>query len=262
VRKTVRTLGAIAACLLTAGAARAAPPPQTLREQRTVAALAARGLPVFCAGGRRREVALTFDDGPAAYTRELVAELRREGVKATFFEIGAQASGDPAATRLEGGVGVVGEHTETHATLTQETAQAAAWEITTGQHSVERALGRPVTLFRPPGDHRNSKIDRLVARQGLLSVGYTVDPHDWALHSTLAVIDAVESDPRLVPGAIVLLHENHTTTVDAVPAIVGYLRARGLTPVTVPKLLADSPPTLRDQQDDLQAGSCVHLFTP
>jgi peptidoglycan/xylan/chitin deacetylase (PgdA/CDA1 family) len=100
----------------------------------------------------------------------------------------------------------------------------------------------------------------MVADQGMLTTLYTLDPRDWALDSTEAVIHAVESDPRLVPGAIVLLHENHPTSVEAVPAIVHDIHARGLRLLTIPRLLADDPPTLAQQQRDQHAGGCVHLF--
>ena len=168
------------------------------REQRTMALLIRRGLPVFCAGGRRRQVALTFDDGPSAQTSQLVSLLRRAGVPATFFEIGEQAARLPSLTRLEGTAGPVGDHTQTHANLTAEPPRLAAAEIAAGRTSIQRVLGQPVQLFRPPGDHRNRTTDRLVAAQHMLTVGYTVDPPDWALRSSGAVLHAVTSDPRLV----------------------------------------------------------------
>jgi peptidoglycan/xylan/chitin deacetylase (PgdA/CDA1 family) len=216
--------------------------------------------PVYCAGGRGNEVALTFDDGPTSYTPRLLAALRRSPAPATFFLIGENAARYRAYARAEGAVGAVGEHTETHATLTALAIGAARREILQGRRSVERALGERVLLFRPPGDHRSAAIDRVVAGQGMLSVLYAVDPRDWARSDADSIAAAVASDPRLVAGAIVLLHEFHLPTVEAVPAIVRALRRRGLRMVSVPRLLADDPPTLSEEREDTRAGSCVHLY--
>jgi peptidoglycan/xylan/chitin deacetylase (PgdA/CDA1 family) len=237
------------------------------RERQAVARLAARGLPVFCGGGRADEVALSFDDGPTVFTPRLLAALRRSsqpgsktGVPATFFLIGGNADRYPAYARAEAAIGAVGAHTQTHATLTGLARGAARREIAAGKQSVEQAVGERVRLFRPVGGHRSSAIDRMAAEQGLLTVMYTVDPRDWARSSTDSIAVAVLSDPRLLPGAIVVLHELRRPTIEAVPAIVRGLRRRGLQLVSVPRLLADDPPTLAEQRLDLRAGSCAHLF--
>ena len=237
------------------------------RERPAVARLIARGLPVFCGGGRGNGVALTFDDGPTVYTPRLLAALRRSpqpgskaGVPVTFFLIGRNAARYPSYVRAASARGAVGVHTQTHATLTGLAPSAARHEIAAGKRSVERALGGTVQFFRPVGGHRTAAIDRIAAEQKLLTIMYTVDPRDWARSSAESIVSAVLSDPRLVPGAIVVLHEFHLPTIDAVPAIVRGLSRRGLRLESVPQLLADDPPTLAEQRDDLRAGSCVHLY--
>ena len=260
--------------LLALGAAQAAlqstpepSPARTRRESHAVANLVARGLPVFCGGGRANEVALTFDDGPTGYTPRLLAALRRSakpgstaGVPATFFLIGRNAARYPSYARAEAATGAVGAHTQTHATLTGLAPAVARREILAGKRSVERAIGETVQLFRPVGGRRATATDRMVAEQKLLTVMYTVDPRDWARAETAAIVAAVLSDPRLVSGAIVLLHEFHPASIEAVPAIIRGLRQRGLRPVSMPRLLADDPPTLAEQREDARAGSCVHLY--
>jgi len=218
-----------------------------------------RGLPVFCGGDKGDEVALTFDDGPGPYSSLLVDELRWHA-PATFFSIGENANANPVADRNETTVGVVGEHTETHAILSGLSRPAALAEIVDGRASVERATGKPVLLFRPPGDEWTLPDQSLVRKSGMLLVDYTVDPRDWALRTSSQVSKTVLSDPRLVPGAIVLLHENHLSTVEAVPMIVAALQRRGFKLVTVPRLLRDDPPTPAEQRADEDAHACVHLF--
>ena len=242
----------------TSGRLAAAPSRQAGREEQAVAKLTARGLPVYCAGGRAKEVALTFDDGPTGHAPRLLAALRR--TPATFFLIGESATRYRRYARGEAAAGSVGAHGQSHATPTSLGTADARREIAEGKRSVERAIGQPVRLFRPAGGHRNATIDRIAAEQDLLSILYTVDPRDWALRNAASVAAAVTSDPRLVPGAIVLLHEFNPSTIEAVPAIVHELRRRALRPVSVPRLLADDPPTLAEQRRDARAGSCVHLY--
>jgi peptidoglycan/xylan/chitin deacetylase (PgdA/CDA1 family) len=242
------------------------PPAEAMREERAVKKMVTRGLPVYCGGGRTHEVALTFDDGPGPYTPRLLAALRRSSlpgalasVPATFFLIGENAVRYPSYARLEARIGAVGSHTENHRVLTRLRRAAVRREIAAGEKSVERVLGESVQLFRPPGGHRSAAIDRIVAELKLLTVLWSVDPRDWARGAT-SIVTAVESDPRLVPGAIVVLHEFHPATIEALPAIVGDLRRRGLRPVSVPRLLTDDPPTLAEQREDVVADSCVHLY--
>ena len=235
---------------------------EPLREQRAVATIAGRGLPLYCGGGHTSEVALTFDDGPTAYTPRLLDALRRSGAPATFFLIGESAARYRSYARTEAELGAVGAHTQHHLALTGLGLAAARREIVEGTRSVDRAVGATVRLFRPPGGRRSLAIDRIVASQGLLAVGWAVDPRDWARASPNSVVAALASDPRLVGGAIVVLHEFKLSTIGAFPALVHMLRQRGLHPVTVPRLLADDPPTLTQQRDDARAGSCVHLYGP
>jgi peptidoglycan/xylan/chitin deacetylase (PgdA/CDA1 family) len=236
-------------------------PAESMRERQAVARIAARGLPLYCGGGRTREVALSFDDGPTTYTPRLLKALREASrfshapVPATFFLIGQSAARYRSYARAEAEVGSVGAHTQTHTTLTGLAPAAARREIVEGKRSVERALGEIVHLFRPTEGRRNPPIDRIVASSGLLTVMWTVDPRDWAMTDPVSVTKAVASDPRLVPGAIVVLHEFNLTRIEAVPAIVRDLRHRGLLPVTVPRLLLDDPPTLAEQREDARGGA-------
>lgn len=260
---------ALLACLfvLAGDAAGRAEPAGPLRERQAVATIAARGLPLYCGGGRTNEVALTFDDGPTAYTPRLLAALRRAAwsptqasAPATFFLIGQSATTYRSYARAEAGLGAVGAHTQHHRALTGLGPAAVRREIAEGKRSVERAIHAPVQLFRPPGGGHGPVIDRIVASLGMLTVRWAVDPRDWARASGSSVAAALASDPRLVPGAIVVLHEFRLSTIEAVPEIVRALRGRGLRPVTVPRLLADDPPSLAEQRADARAGGCVHLY--
>ena len=82
-------------------------------ESAEVRGLVARGRPVYCAGRERREVALTFDDGPGPYTRLVLAKLRKHHLSATFFVVARNITLVKGATREERLLGAVGDHTFT-----------------------------------------------------------------------------------------------------------------------------------------------------
>jgi peptidoglycan/xylan/chitin deacetylase (PgdA/CDA1 family) len=209
-----------------------------------VARLAARGQPIYCAGGRRRLVALTFDDGPGPHTGALLRELRRSGARATFFLTGSAIGERPAWPRRQRARGgAIGTHTMTHADLTALGPAAARAEITDGRAAAHDAAGPPVDLFRPPYGRRDAVVDREISRQGMAQIL-------WDVNSTDSRRDPPAGFDRTVaarvlrlarPGSIVLLHER-AHTIRALRTIVPALRRRGLATATVPELLAADPP--------------------
>lgn len=87
----------------------------TVRENEAIDRLLARQPVINAGGGERREIALTFDDGPGPYTPHLLDELQRLYVPATFFEIGFMFRWFHASPVRELRLGdVIGDHTETH----------------------------------------------------------------------------------------------------------------------------------------------------
>src|SRR5438128_7483947 len=121
--------------------------------------LARLGVTVYCGGRRGRLVALTFDDGPSRYTRSVAAELRRAHARATFFLVGERLGYWPGALRADVQVGVVGDHTWTHAALPTLGPRALRREIGWTRAAEIGRTGRPVLLFRPPYGLRTSAGD-------------------------------------------------------------------------------------------------------
>jgi peptidoglycan/xylan/chitin deacetylase (PgdA/CDA1 family) len=79
--------------------------------ERAVERLVEAGAVVYCGGRQGRLVALTFDDGPTRYSRQIVAELRRFHARATFFLVGSRLTFYRGALRAEAQVGAFGDHT-------------------------------------------------------------------------------------------------------------------------------------------------------
>jgi peptidoglycan-N-acetylglucosamine deacetylase len=210
--------------------------------QRELRRLIALGDPIYCAGRRGKEVALTFDDGPGPYTRLVIAKLRKHHIHATFFIVGRNIGLLAGATRRERALGAVGDHTFTHPLLTALARSQAEREIVRTQRALARSSGGPVYLFRPPYGGRNATIDSIARAHGLLEIMWTVDSAD-SLGANYAQIER-NVIAGLRPGAIVLMHENHGQTVRALPGIFAALKRKHLRAVGVPALLRDDPPSL------------------
>jgi peptidoglycan/xylan/chitin deacetylase (PgdA/CDA1 family) len=203
------------------------------------------GRPIYCGGGKGPYVALTFDDGPTRWTPQLLAILRRNGARATFFEIGQHAAARPDLVRREAQAGAVGDHTWSHRPLTQLGRTAVSFELGKAKDTIESAAGAGVVLFRPPFGAGDAVVDRAARRLGLLEILWNVDSGDASGASTLPSAEIARNlRDRVRAGSIVLLHEDQTVprTVDAMRSFLPELRRRGLRAVTVPELLRLDPP--------------------
>ena len=209
---------------------------------------------------RKREVALTFDDGPGPYTSRVLAVLHRFGVTATFFEIGREVRLYPRLTaRLVSAGMVVGDHTESHLPLAKLGLRAQASELDGGADSIRAADAPRPLLFRPPYGSFNAGTLRVLRERGMVMVLWTVDTGDYARPGVKRIVYTAVSGAR--PGAIILFHDgggDRSQTVRALPRIIERLHQRRYHLVTVPQLLADDPPPVgqpkpRARQGEAQA---------
>jgi len=210
----------------------------------TVPRLIQTAQPVYCAGAAGRRFALTFDDGPSPYTQQLVRVLRREGGRATFFDVGNRVGIWPAGARASNRVGELGNHTWSHANLAGLSPLAAWRELSSTQREIGHAVGAVPRLFRPPYAEARHVDDLLGRELGLLDVRWSVDGRDARLGANpAATIRAVVKGLR--PGAIVLLHDLHPWTPAVARAVLRSAHRKGLRAVTVSELLAGQPPAAR-----------------
>jgi len=186
-------------------------------------------------------VALTFDDGPMPTTPGLLAALASRDVKATFFVVGTMVQHRPAdVAAIQAAGHVIGNHTYAHPHMTKRPADWLAGQIAADNEAIAAAGGIPSNLFRPPYGERTNALTQAEVATGMVGVLWNVDPADWADPGPEAIVQRVVSAVK--PGSIVLLHDIHQGTVDAVPALIDALRAQGYTLVTVPELIGSPPP--------------------
>ncbi|CAB0533898.1 polysaccharide deacetylase family protein [Corynebacterium diphtheriae] len=191
--------------------------------------------PVDCAVAKC--VALTFDDGPGPYTSQILDTLDSHGVKATFFEIATAIPRFPEVVRRQVASGMeVGSHTVTHRQLPllplaeqQREADGASDRL------VEAGAPRPV-MMRPPYGAWNQDTKRL----GYSLILWNVDSEDWKNRDAQVTTNNIMAQVR--PGSIVLMHDIHPSTAEALPGIIDRLKEQGYTLVTVSQLLGQTVP--------------------
>jgi peptidoglycan/xylan/chitin deacetylase (PgdA/CDA1 family) len=189
-------------------------------------------------GPRRREVALTFDDGPYPITPSFMRTLRANGAVATFFMIGEQVTSRYRATlheELRDG-DALGDHTYTHPDLV--TSGNVRGQLQSTLQRIRALSGYTPCVFRPPYGYYDSSVARTAASLGMATITWEVDPSDYALPGSAAIRARVLAQVR--PGSIVISHDGggpRGQTLAAYPGIIQALRSRGYRFVTVPELL-------------------------
>lgn len=177
-------------------------------------------------------VALTFDDGPSAYTERLIDTLTTLDVPATFFVVGSQVDSRPSTVRRQEAEGfAVENHTYSHPQLDLLSYSAQLAEVQRADDALASAGVERSTLLRPPYGSWDSNT-RLLGKPIIL---WSVDPRDWDGRTASEIRSHVTN--YTTTGAIVLMHDSVSATVDAVPGIVADLRAKGFTLVTVETLV-------------------------
>lgn len=187
----------------------------------------------------RKEVALTFDDGPwPGSTDAILRELRAANAKATFFMIGSQLSKRPEVGKRVVAAGMeVGDHSQRHRMLAHASPATITSEIQRGAQVITRVLGERPRWYRPAGGSTNAFVYREAKRLGLRVVLWTVDPKDWSRPGARKIARRVLDHVR--PGSVILLHDgggNRSQTIAALEIVLRGLKARGYSTVTLSRL--------------------------
>jgi peptidoglycan/xylan/chitin deacetylase (PgdA/CDA1 family) len=188
-------------------------------------------------------IAMTFDDGPsAANTPRLLDILKQRNIKATFFLIGQNVASNPDIVRRILADGhEIGNHSWTHPQLSKLSDDRVTAEITKTQDAIKDASGFTPTILRPPyGAITARQREWIESKFGLSIILWSIDPFDWKRPGASVITQRILSQVR--PGAIILSHDIHKQTVDAMPATLDGLIAKGYKFVTVTQLIAMNKP--------------------
>ncbi len=195
----------------------------------------------------RREIALTFDNGPSPEgTGQILDLLAREDVRATFFMLGASVEKHPDLARAVVEAGhLVGNHGYTHRNLMWARSQATANQLDRGYRAIESTCGVGPRLYRPAFGARSFSMPGLLRKRGWRMVHWTSSAGDWRLNSARNLTSWV---PAVRNGDILLWHDGvrrqamspRTVTIAALSQVIPFLRNRGFEFVTVEDMLNPS----------------------
>lgn len=192
-----------------------------------------------CPSGRC--VALTFDDGPGPHTERLLDILRQHNVKASFFVLGSKSSSGTHILRRTASEGhYIGNHSWSHANLSKLEAGSIHKELSQTSEAIYKATGKRPSSMRPPYGASNHIVASEMKKLEMSSIMWSVDTRDWADRNSIIVCNRAVAGAS--PGAIILMHDIHSTSVDATPCIIDALKKQGYSFVTVEQLFGKLVP--------------------
>ena len=182
----------------------------------------------------RRVVALTFDDGPTARTREIVDELDAVGAHATFFWVGSRITSETAEYAVAHGEELA-NHTWRHPNMRHLTSEEASEQIGWTSARIAEFTGAAPVWFRSPFNRLYSPEFKQIKAHRLLYANYDVTSIDWMKNVTEAdVLDKINASLR--PGGVILMHDSPKHDPVYLPAVLRLLKQRGYRVVTMTAL--------------------------
>lgn len=196
----------------------------------------------------KKMIALTYDDGPSAYTPLVLDALAKYGGHATFFVVGSSVNRYADSLRRAVALGCeIGNHTYSHNNLKNLSAAQVQSALQATSQAVRNLTGAEVRLLRPPYGSYSASTS---SAAGMPVIMWSIDTLDWKTRSTSATIQCVQS--KAYDGAIILMHDLHQPTAMAADAVMKNLTDAGYQLVTVSELAA--------YRGGLQIGSAYNQF--
>lgn len=185
----------------------------------------------------KKLIALTFDDGPhPTETKRILKTLEEYNAKATFFTLSNNVKNYPdIANEIVNQGHEIANHSMSHANLNAIKPEKAEKEIVDSQQQIYDVTGVKPTLFRPPYGNFDQDVQSVIHDSGQSIVLWSVDTVDWDNKNANTIYHNITQDT--VPGSIILMHDIHTTSADALPKILQYFNEQGYQLVTVSEIL-------------------------
>jgi len=188
-------------------------------------------------------IALTFDDGPnATLTPKLLDLLAARHLKATFFVVGQNAADHPEILKRALREGhEIANHSWSHPNLGKMSDDAVRRELQKTDDAITAAIGKRPTLMRPPYGSITAHQKKWIHEEfGYRIILWDVDPLDWKRPGPSVVTSRILKETKA--GSIVLAHDIHPPTIEAMPATFDQLMKKGFKSVTVTELLGMATP--------------------
>ncbi|MBR4510524.1 MAG: polysaccharide deacetylase family protein [Ruminococcus sp.] len=196
-------------------------------------------------------VAISFDDGTRDATQEkrIIDALNENGFHATFFYVGNWISSPDTVRYVYQSGHEVANHTTTHPYLTQKSASEIRSEFDQTDAKLRSIIGaEPSKLMRLPYLQSNATVEQTLYDVPLISCA--IDTGDWNKASKDQIVNTIKTNMNngSLKNAIVLCHENYSTTASAMEEVLPYLKAQGWQVVTISEMFAVNGKELKGGQ--------------
>lgn len=183
-----------------------------------------------------KKIAITFDDGPnLTYTPGLLQGLRDRNVKATFFVLGKNAEAHPELIQeMKRDGHLIGNHTYNHIQLNDSNREVFKEELKQCSEAIKNITGEETLYVRPPYGSWEKEFEKEL---NMFPVLWDIDPRDWCSNDAGKVVETVLSQAE--ENAIILLHDQYDSSIQAAFAIIDKLKEEGYQFVTVDEILFD-----------------------
>jgi peptidoglycan/xylan/chitin deacetylase (PgdA/CDA1 family) len=209
---------------------------------------------------------MTFDDGPSAtLTPKLLDLLAAHHIKATFFVIGENVAEHPEIVARAAQEGhEIANHSWSHPNFGKMSDESVRRQLRQTDDAIKNAAGKRPTLLRPPYGSITAREKRWIHDEfGYDIILWDVDPYDWKRPGPAVVRARILKETR--PGSIVLSHDIHPGTIEAMPSTFDELEAKGFKFVTVSELIrmaAARPSRPSSQPDGYVSPSAIGSPSP
>lgn len=177
-------------------------------------------------------IALTFDDGPSKYTEEILNILKKNDCNATFFVLGNKVSiySNLLIESINNG-NEIGNHSYNHKWMIKLNEKDLENQISKTQDIIKEYTGYTPTLIRPTYGSLNDRIKKISSLDIVL---WNVDTLDWKYKNPNKIVE--NATKKLKDGNIILMHDTHKQTLEALPKILEIIQKNGYTCVTISEL--------------------------
>ena len=190
----------------------------------------------YPAAGKR--VALTFDDGPShEMSDDYIKVLDDNNVKATFFLLAKNVAAFPEqAKQLQEAGHDIASHSLNHSVLSSLSTTALQEDFAKSNEIFKETVGEKPDFMRPPYGSYDDEVLATAREYGQLPIYWSIDTNDWRKYSTETMVNTIVNN--LSDGAIILMHEGKSNTLEALPAIIQAIRDNGYEIVPLSQLLS------------------------
>lgn len=196
-----------------------------------------RKIPIYNVQTDEKKVAISFDAAWGADKTIAIMDILDEyDCKATFFLVGFWVEKYVEETKQIASRGFeIGTHSDSHPDLGKMDATAITKELKDSMDKIEQVSGVRPKLFRPPFGSYNNTVMTCAENLGLSTIQWNVDSLDWKGISASQISSNILT--KVIPGSIILCHNNSDYILDALPTVLKCLKDKGYTVTCVGDLI-------------------------